>query len=92
MTRLTNRQREILNLMRDGEELAAYGLEIWCGDIKTSRQLFNFLLRHVLISQDSEQEHYYHINEAGLRLLDGHQDIYRVANGRYVEDWRKEAP
>lgn len=84
---LTARQREILELMRSGEDLVLSGLRCWCGDEQTSSRLFNFLLRNVLISRDSWQESYYHINEAGERLLNGHRDIYCMADGSYVKDW-----
>lgn len=89
MILLTERQRQILTKMRDeGEDVIAYGIEVWCGYEKISMATLNFFLRHCLVSQNGMEPHHYDINESGKLLLEGRQDIYRLADGRYVEDWR----
>jgi len=87
---LSKRQRFILEMMRDGEEIAADGLSVWCGNERTSRSTLNFFIENVLVSQDGVVGTYWHINESGKLLLEGRQDIYRMSDGRYVEDWRTE--
>lgn len=86
---LTKRQLEVLRKMRDeGEELAIDGTVGYVGTERISYSTFRAFLENVLISRESYSSIYWHINESGLRLLDGHKDIYRMADGRYVEDWR----
>jgi hypothetical protein len=85
---LTKRQKQLLEMMRDGEEMVIYGRDVWVGDERTSPKIWKFFIEHILISGDSVMKAYYHINESGKLLLEGRQDIYRMADGRYVEDWK----
>ena len=74
--RLTARQREILEGLRDdssGLDLVEEGLEAWFGDERTSVRTIIFFLRHCLISLESNEGcrcRYYRINEWGCRALD----------------------
>lgn len=87
---LTPRQRCILEWMRDGEEIAAEGIHAWCGNERISSATLRFFIDHVLVSRDSVSGMYWHINDSGRLLLEGRQDIYRMSDGRYVEDWRSD--
>ncbi len=91
MVVLTRRQREILMKMRDeDEEIIAYGLEVWCGLERISYKTLYHFLANLLVSNLEMEPHYYHINECGKLLLEGCRDIYRMSDGRYVEDWTAE--
>jgi len=69
--KLTKRQRYILERMRDGEELAAEGREVWIGTEKTSPMILVSLLRLCAISPDPLSHVYYQINETGRKMLNG---------------------
>lgn len=84
---LTDRQHQILEMMRDGEEIAADGLRVWCGNKRISARTLHFFIENILVSRDGKGSMYWHINESGKRLLDGHQDIYMLADGKYHECW-----
>jgi hypothetical protein len=80
--KLTKKQKALLQKMVDeDEDLVVYGHEVWVGDQRTSRHMWLFFLRNVLISQDSVLPHYYHINHSGKRALAGEEKIYQDANG-----------
>jgi hypothetical protein len=90
MLKLTRQQREILTLLKRGDELVHNSGQWWVDEanIRTSGKLVNFFLRNILISATSSnagKSEYYHISEAGQRLLDGKTKIYRSANGKYYE-------
>lgn len=98
---LTKRQRKVLQMMAAGEELvqdrSGKGWpQYWIGIRKTNYKLWWFLVENVLISTHDDfnsKTVYWHINEAGERLLKGEKKIYSIgiADGslRWVEDWRE---
>ena len=91
MITLTERQRQLLTILSNGGDLIVDGLEVWCEDERTSYTTFDFFVKHILISSDDGNPDgaYWHINEAGRKLLAGERAIYCLADGRYAEDWRE---
>lgn len=96
---LSKRQREVLELMAQGEELvqdrSGKGWpQFWIGLQRTNGRMWRYLVEAVLISTRDDfnaKTVYWHINDSGLRLLAGETKIYRVYRGSkavYVENWR----
>ncbi|MFA5365783.1 MAG: hypothetical protein WC325_11440 [Candidatus Bathyarchaeia archaeon] len=56
-------------------------------NIRTGWRAVEPLLAHVLISQSGSagKSKYFHINDAGKRLLEGEKKIYRSGSGEYYE-------
>jgi len=66
--------RQLLEMMRDGEELVWAGREVWVGLERTNTAMVYRLLRLMWISQDStmhQDDDYmtFYINERGLAAL-----------------------
>jgi phenylalanine-4-hydroxylase len=98
---LTKRQREVLQMMADGEELvqdrSGKGWpQYWIGYEQTTHGVWWALVENVLISCDGgfdKRTIYWYINESGQMLLKGETKIYPIYNKKglleYVEEWRK---
>jgi hypothetical protein len=68
---LTKREKQMLSLMKDGEEMFVSGMNVWVGEVRTNYKLFLSLLRLCAIRKDCETTNaeYWEINETGLSLL-----------------------
>lgn len=69
--RLTQRQRQLLELMRGGEDCIQEGLGVWIGEERTTVATLLFFLRNCLLTgpDDSGGCDRYELSEWGVRAL-----------------------
>lgn len=96
---LSKRQREVLQMMADGEELvqdrSGKGWpQYWVDLERTSHSVWWTLVQHILITSVNDfgdQVVRWEINESGRLLLKGETKIYPIYNKKgnleYVESW-----
>lgn len=70
---MTPRMRQLLEMMKAGEELVWAGGDVWVGLERTNVEMVYRLMRRIWISEDNMQsgDEYmiFHINEWGLAAL-----------------------
>lgn len=68
---LTKRQRELLEILKGGDEALVYdkGAGWWVGLERTSGRTAYWFIRNMLVSEDSYSEDHFYINRTGTEAL-----------------------